>query len=63
MNKETVCSGGKLWQEVIRESGGFISLVQLLIQPEDIGLIVDLWTDKLSPPTLLPPFSCTPPWS
>lgn len=41
---------------MITDSGRFISSVQLLIQPEDIGLIVDLWMDKLSSPTLLPPF-------
>lgn len=31
----------------IRVPGGLISCEQLLIQPEDIGLIVELWTDEL----------------
>lgn len=35
--------------------GGLISTVQPLILPEDIGLIVELWMDELSSPTLLPP--------
>lgn len=35
--------------------GGLISTAQPLILPEDIGLIVELWTDELSSPTLLPP--------
>lgn len=35
--------------------GGLISTAQALILPEDIGLIVELWTDELSSPTLLPP--------
>lgn len=36
--------------------GGLISTAQPLILPEDIGLIVELWMDELSSPTL-------PPWS
>lgn len=49
------CSGGKLaGAEVITESEGFISWVQLLIHSQDIGIIVELWTDELSSSTLLP---------
>lgn len=51
LNDIQVEYSGRRWSE----SGGFISLVQLLIHPEDIGLIVDLQTDKLSSPTLLYP--------
>lgn len=35
--------------------GRLISTAQPLILPEDIGLIVELWMDELSSPTLLPP--------
>lgn len=64
MNRETSWRGRKRsrWEIllealVIRErGGGFIRLVQLLIQPENAGLTVGLHTDKLSSPTLLPPF-------
>lgn len=35
--------------------GGLISTAQPLILHEDIGLIVELWMDKLSSPTPLPP--------